>query len=158
MNRSSVKQQMTGKLVTISWDLPISDASDLMDERGFRHLPVIDDLGVVVGIISDRDVNRAMNPANSGFMPEATVNDYMSWPVITVDQNLPLKDAAQGMIDQKISAFLVTDESKAVVGIVTSEDMLKALVGMLSKPSSFAKLGYSPVVRELLREAQTSGI
>ena len=136
----------------------MEEAADLMEEHRIRHLPVSDDLGVIVGIISDRDVSRARSPNKPGFDANAKVSDYMSWPVITVSQNLPLREAAQGMVDEKISAFLVTDDAQAIVGIVTSEDMLRALVSLLSAPSRFAKASYSPVVGELLREAQAAGL
>ncbi len=158
MKRITVEENMSKNLVTIRWDAPVSDASELLEERGFRHLPVVDDLGVVVGILSDRDVSRAMNPGKPGFLTGASVSDFMSWPVLTVDQNLSLREAAQGMIDEKISAFLVTDEKKSVIGIVTSEDLLKTLVKLLSGPSKLTLATYSPVVGELLREAQASGL
>jgi acetoin utilization protein AcuB len=158
MKRSSVRESMSKKLITIRWDQPMEEAADLMEEHRFRHLPVADDSGVIVGILSDRDVNRAVNPGKPGFIADAQVSEYMSWPVITVDENLALRDAAQGMIDEKVSAFLVTDANKAIVGIVTSEDMLKALVKLLSPPSGLAKVAYFPVVGELLREAEAAGL
>lgn len=158
MKRAPVKQSMSKELSTISWNCHMSEAAEILEEKRFRHLPVTDDMGIIVGILSDRDINRAMNPNHPGFAADSTVSDYMSWPVITVDQNLPLKDAAQGMIDEKISAFLVTDESKMIIGIITSEDLLKAFVHFLSEPNTLTKISYSPIVGEILREAQAAGI
>jgi acetoin utilization protein AcuB len=158
MKQVSVKQNMSKNTISVRWDLAMSDAAELMEKNEFRHLPVTDDLGVVVGIISDRDVKRAMDPKRPGFMSKVLISEYMSWPVITVNQNFSLREAAQGMIDEKISAFLVTDDAKTIVGIVTSEDLLKALVSLLSAPSTMTKFSYSPVLGELLREAQASGL
>lgn len=158
MRRSSVKDTMSKKLVTVKWDQTMESAAEIMEEHRFRHLPVTDDLGVIVGILSDRDLARATNPQKPGFDAEAQVSDSMSWPVVTVDQNMPLKEAAQGMIDEKISAFLVTDADKAIVGIVTSQDLLKVLVELLSGPTNLAKVSFSPVVGELLREVQAAGL
>ena len=107
MKRSSVKESMSKKIVTVRWDQRMEEAADLMEEHRIRHLPVSDDLGVIVGIISDRDVSRARSPNKPGFDANAKVSDYMSWPVITVSQNLPLREAAQGMVDEKISAFQI---------------------------------------------------
>jgi predicted transcriptional regulator len=94
----------------------------------------------------------------AGFFPDSSVDEYMNWPVITVDQNYSLKDAAQGMIDEKISAFLVTDKNKTAVGIITSEDLLRVLATLLANPSVLGKLSYSPLVGEFLRETQTAGL
>src|SRR3989344_7376998 len=107
--KDSLKGAMSKKLVTVDWNMHMRKAAELMEERRIRHLPVTDELGIVVGILSDRDIKRAMSPKNPGFSPNGTVCEFMSWPVITVSQDLPLKEAAQGMIDEKISAFLVTD-------------------------------------------------
>ena len=54
----------------------------------------------------------------------------MSWPVHTFDKNTDLRFVANQMIAEKISAFLITDDKK-IVGIVTSDDMLKALIELL---------------------------
>lgn len=149
---------MSKDLISVRWDAEMQEAADLMEEQRIRHLAVTDELGAVVGILSNRDVNRAMSPKRIGFAPDSKISEYMNWPVITIDQNLSIRDAAQGMIDEKISAFLVTDAAKMIVGIITSEDLLKALSSLLSTPNIASRITYSPVVGELLREAQSSGL
>jgi CBS domain-containing protein len=54
----AVEQWMTRKPATIAPDTGVRDARDLMLERGFRHLPVVED-GTLVGIVSLRDLFRA---------------------------------------------------------------------------------------------------
>jgi CBS domain-containing protein len=56
--RHPVEQWMTPDPTTITADAGVREARDLMLERGFRHLPVVDDEGVV-GIVSLRDLSRA---------------------------------------------------------------------------------------------------
>jgi acetoin utilization protein AcuB len=136
----------------------MEEAVSLMEKHQFRHLPVTDDSSLIIGILSDRDVVRARNPIKPGFDKTAQVSEYMSWPVITINQNLFIREAAQRMIDEKVSALLVTNDSKEIVGIVTSEDMLKELVKILSEPSRLELASFSPVVSELLREAQSAGL
>jgi len=158
MKKINIKENMSKGLITVNWNVSMQTAAELMEEQRIRHLPVKDELDVIVGILSAHDVNRAMNPDIPGFSPNRIVSEYMSWPVVTVDENLAVKDAAQGMIDEKISAFLVTDKTKNIVGIITSEDLLKVLLSLFSSPSVLTRLSYSPVVGELLREAQSTGI
>lgn len=160
IHKHTTNQVMTKNLVTISAYEPIAQARDLMDEKKFRHLPVVDKEGMVVGILSDRDVNRAMSPAGPGFMAGKLVSDFMSWPAITVDEDMALADVAEGMIDEKVSSFLVTREGREVVGIVTTEDLLKVLKNLLrgEKRSTLKNLSYSPVVGEVLKEIQSVGL
>lgn len=159
--KNTAKDMMTKTLTTIAWNRPMEEASRLMEERRIRHLPVTDQEGLVIGILSDRDVNRAMNPKRPGFMDGVLVGDYMSWPAITVDEKTSVADVAEGMVDEKVSAFLVTRGGAEVVGIVTSEDMLRLLMDVLREPEKKAglkALPYTPIVREAMRELEAAGI
>lgn len=162
MQRSTAKENMTKTLVTVAWNKPMEEASRLMEERRIRHLPVVDKEGLVIGILSDRDVNRAMNPLRPGFAEGMVVGDFMSWPAVTVDENVSIADVAEGMIDEKVSAFLVTKGENEVTGIVTSEDLLQLLRKALKEEKiskfSLASLPYTPIVREAMRELSSAGI
>jgi CBS domain-containing protein len=160
MKKHTTAHAMSPNLVTISAYRPIAEARDLMEEKGIRHLPVVDSEGLVIGILSDRDVNRAMSPVRPGFMGGSAVSDFMSWPAITVDEGMPLAEVAEGMLDEKVSSFLVTRGGREVVGIITSDDLLKVLRNLLrgETKSPLKALPYSPVVREALNEIQSVGL
>ncbi|MGZ3650200.1 MAG: CBS domain-containing protein [Bdellovibrionota bacterium] len=153
-----VKSSMTRNPVTVNIAASLEEAASLMESRGFRHLPVTNDVGSIVGILSDRDVQRARHPGQMRAPTTGDVSTFMSWPVITVHQDMPLREAAQAMIKEKISALLVTDDTKNIVGILTTEDLLQKLVEILPGTSALDKVSYSPVVGELLREVQASGL
>lgn len=115
----------------------LNHAYNLMKKIKTRHLPVVDSHNQIIGMLSDRDLLRAMNkpldtewvavPANPEFNPEDIVQQYMNWPIGTIDESAPLTQAAQMMIDSKISALVVTKDH-AAVGIITTEDLLKAFI------------------------------
>jgi CBS domain-containing protein len=157
MKDTSITERMSKDVITVGWSTPIQEAADIMEDNQIRHVGVTDDSGMIVGILSDRDIKRAMDPKTSVIAANSEVNEYMSWPVITVPHTMSIQEVAQGMIDEKISAFLVA-ENDEIVGIITTEDLLKVLVNLLSPPDKIKKFSYSPVVGELLREAQASGI
>jgi CBS domain-containing protein len=160
MKNYDAGEMMTSRLVSIRWEDSMENAQQLMDKHRIRHLPVRDARGGIAGIISDRDVMRAMNPQSPGFTPNAKVSEYMSWPVVTVDKSTPVKQLAEGMVDEKISAFLVAEKNE-VVGIVTAEDLLRLLATILADESGKNKLSslpYNPVVQELLRDVGSVGI
>lgn len=128
MKNSDAKGAMTESIHTIQWGSPMLAAHNLMNEKKIRHLPVVDKSGSIIGILSDRDISRAMNPRKPGFKKECLVDEYMSWPVATVDQEESLCEVAKKMIEDKISAYVVTNKKNDVVGIVTTEDILKYFV------------------------------
>lgn len=136
-------------------------AKELMDEHRIRHLPVMDQEGQLVGILSDRDVNLALNPKSLRFKKAAVVGDFMNWPVLTIDRKTSLSDVARCMSEQKVSALIVTSAGQPV-GIVTTEDMLNLLERMLREKSGGAGLldsiTFQPIVREALRQAEAAGI
>jgi CBS domain-containing protein len=135
--RHSVRDLASKNLIAVHWLDSLDRAYALMTTRGIRHLPVSDDDGNIVGLISDRDFQRAMQIDQpqfaSGYVAQPTfdqntaVRDFMSWPVEAISETASVGDAAKLMIDKKISALLVT-RGQAVAGILTTEDLLRALL------------------------------
>jgi acetoin utilization protein AcuB len=157
-----VRNQMTKSFKSVQWNQPMADAWKLMQEGRIRHLPVIGAQGELAGILSDRDVKRAMDPSSLRFRAESVAADYMNWPVVTVEQNTPLVKAVKMMLDEKISALMVTRGS-AVVGIITTEDMLRVLQEILLHEDKGGKLAvldfsYEPLWREATRSAAAVGL
>jgi len=141
---------MTSKLMTVHFEAPVSEAYELMKKCKIRHLPIVDDDGAVVGLMSDRDVQRAMKPKKNAasiedlsfeFDPSHEAKDFMSWPVRAVEQHESVIEVAQRMLDEKVSAFLVFTANRAPVGIVTTDDLLKLLISLLQKEPS--RLNYT---------------
>lgn len=124
----SLKNVTTRNLIVTGWKEPLELAYRDMKESRLRHLPVVDDAGFIIGIISDRDFQRAMQTDSMSFDADDEVRDYMSWPVRAIDESATVADAARVIIDEKISALLVIRPNGDVVGIVTTEDLLRAFI------------------------------
>ena len=143
----TTKANMTKNPFTLSVEDTILDAYKLMREKSIRHLPVVNDLGKVVGILSDRDVQRAMNVSQpTPYMqqirlnPEFKVAEFMSWPVYAVTEDTSLKKVAEEMLAQKVSAFVVEDPHERLVGIITTDDMLKYFITETNKNQTLRSL------------------
>jgi acetoin utilization protein AcuB len=154
--RALVKKSMSTPILTVRWGDKVKAAQVLMKRHKIRHLPVVDEKGFVVGILSDRDIQRALrstislDDAGTGMYseraeldPEALVRQYMSWPAkeVAIDDDLRL--VARKMVADKISAVLVRDKNR-IVGIVTSEDLLRVLaevLALIDQPSSWSLAG-----------------
>jgi acetoin utilization protein AcuB len=129
-----VADVMNEKLTTVTPQTTLPEAMRLMTERGIRHLPVVDS-GVLTGIVSDRDLKRAMaSPATSLSAQELTylldklrIGEIMTRAVITIAPGFPVEEAARIMIEEKISALPVT-EAGLLVGIITETDVLDLFV------------------------------
>lgn len=157
-----VRSKMTPSLVSVRWNQPLAEAEKVMAEKEIRHLAVVGSQGELAGILSDRDLKRARDLERHDTWLEALVGDVMSWPVVTVDLKTPLVKALRMMIEDKISALLVT-KGDAVVGIITSEDMLRAFHELLlseetGKHLSVLDFTYDPVWRQVMQSVGSVGI
>ena len=125
----TLKNVTNFRVIKVARDTKAHDALALMEKMQIRHLPVIDESGgKVVGILSDRDLLRSPHP-------DRTVQELMSNPILTFDIKTPLVYVAQAMVEQKVSCFLITSEDE-IEGIVTSEDLLLALIDLLKEQPS----------------------
>lgn len=121
-NYKSVEQFMATDLFTVRPDDVLDLAASLMEWRHVRHVPVEDDSGELVGLISHRDLVHlfAIGKAND---KSIAVRDIMKTEVITVDVNTPTVDALNLMRDKNIGALPVVSGRK-LVGLVTAYDFL----------------------------------
>jgi len=139
----TIQKLVTKNLITVQIGEKMTRAADLMRRSRIRHLPVLDELGRLVGILSDRDVNRAIKTLNAGvtegsyaFDDAHLVQHFMSWPVKAVSSQDTVGFVASQMIDEKISSFIVFDDaSMAPTGIITTEDLLRYLLRLVDKES-----------------------
>lgn len=118
-----VREAMTRRVVTVPPTADVLTALRLLRNHRVRHLPVTDD-GVLVGIVSDRDLVPAGRTREEG---RRLVRDVMSSPVQWVWPDDDLLAAARQMLAWKISALPVI-ERQQVVGIVTTTDCLEAML------------------------------
>ena len=129
-----VRDIMTSEPVTVRPTMSVVDARAEMARRRIRHLLVTDEAGLLVGIVTDRDIRLALpSPATSlsvweinYLLARLTVAEVMTKTVITIDPGRDVREAARIMIDHKIGSLPVL-EAHRMVGLVTETDLLRAL-------------------------------
>lgn len=134
-----VKDQMTTPVFTLTPDTPFLDALKLMRERKIRRIPIVDEQGKLLGIVSERDLLHAEpSPATSLSVWEMNyllwklrLGDVMTKPAVTVTPLTKLQDAASLMIKHKIGGLPVVDAEEKVIGVITETDIFKAFVALL---------------------------
>jgi len=122
----TVSDLMTTQLITVNASESIKEARADMELGVVRHLPVIDDRGRLVGVVSDRDLLTAKRGQR--------IADIMTRDVVTTRPDAPAAEAASIMLDAKIGSVLVVNEDQVLVGMVTQTDYLalarRALLGL----------------------------
>ena len=99
----------------------ISLTETFADSLHVRHIPVIDDNGHPIGIISNRDILAKMRQDTE---TQVLAGDLMAHPAITAHADTPVEDIAEMMKNYSISSVLVTENDK-LIGIVSERDFLK---------------------------------
>ena len=132
-----VGERMSHPVITMSADLPIVDALNLMKRERIRRAPVVKD-GKMVGIVSDKDLlNASTSPTTTlsvwelnYLLSKITVKEVMSNKVLSVSENTPIEEAARIMADNKIGGLPVT-RGEELVGIITETDLFKIFLELM---------------------------
>lgn len=134
-----VADVMTRDPKVIGPDRPIREALRLMQEGGFRRLPVVEG-GRLVGILSDRDLRQAMNIPmilrekhyDEYVLEHVQVGTCMTTDVLVLSPQDPLEKAAKLMRDEKVGGCPVLEDGR-LVGMITESDLLGYLIGCLER-------------------------
>ncbi|MFT5726381.1 MAG: acetoin utilization protein AcuB [Desulforhopalus sp.] len=130
-----ISEHMTASPITVSGLTSLPEARQILSEYQIRHLPVIDNLGKLVGILSDRDL-RSAYPSSVTSKEEAilafdhvqqsTVADIMTTTCSTLSIDARLDDALHIFERDKVGAIPVLDDDSKVLGLFSLLDLTSA--------------------------------
>ncbi|BBO66681.1 membrane protein [Desulfosarcina alkanivorans] len=128
-----IRHWMSKPVISIEKNDSMHRASRLMKENHIRRLPVVDK-DTLCGIVSDRDLKRASASDATSLdvhellylLSKIKISEIMTKNVITVHQNWTVEEAADVMLERKISGVPVVDDDDRLCGVVTQTDMFKA--------------------------------
>ena len=143
----ALKDHISTHLITVEADDSINHALMLMKSRNIRHLPVVNKEGRTVGIVSDRDLYKGLSSSID------RIEQVMHSHLVKADVGTDIMEITRKMIDEKISAILVTRNAR-VIGIVTTEDLLHLLLRLL-KDNNVAPTMLEEFIRSLENLAQS---
>ncbi len=115
-----VQSIMSSPLITAHYNSTIFEASKLAEERGIRHLVVVDDNGQVVGMASDTDFR--MHLGTAVFRHLRTLDGVMERRIPHLPPDASLADAITRMVDDRLDYVMISEDDKPV-GIVTERDI-----------------------------------
>lgn len=131
--RADTKQLLVADVMTIdpivvAHNAPLEEAARLLRAFSVSGLPVVDDSGALVGVISQTDliaiedgpIGRLIRTSASGLR----VGELMSSPAITVPMTGSLPDAARLMRDRRVHRLVVLDDHGRPVGVLSASDFV----------------------------------
>ena len=136
-----VKDHMTPNPYTITKDVVISKAIEIMRKNHFHRLPIVDEQGKLTGLLTGGLVEE-QSGANSTSLSIYELNYLLSKTKVadimikgkdvkTISQDVFVEVAAQAMLDNEISCLPVVDEDNKVIGIITDKDIFQAFIELL---------------------------
>jgi len=117
-----VADVMTRNVVTLAPNQTFADAVTLMASKSFRHFLVVHPDGRLAGILSDRDIFRAMGRVKD--WQARTVKEVMTCDPYTVTPQTSLSVTVGEVLSRRINCLPVVDDQGKVCGILTSTDLL----------------------------------
>jgi acetoin utilization protein AcuB len=148
-----VGERMTRPVITVRPDLPIQEALSLMRKEHIRRLPVVNDKGKLIGIVSERQLLHASPSTATALsvfeltylLSKVTIERVMTPDPLTVTEDTPVEEAARIMADKKIGGLPVMRGGE-LVGIITETDLFEILLELLGARTPGVRL--TALIRE----------
>ncbi|WP_372983151.1 CBS domain-containing protein [Marinobacter sediminum] len=138
----TVEKIMSTILVTVEMDDTLRTIKEIFDHSKFHHLLVVES-GKLFGVISDRDLLKALSPY-IGTRSEAArdlaslnkkAHQIMTRTPITLQKNAQIDDAIAIFLNNTLSCIPIVDSGRAPVGIISWRDILKSLLSQDGRPA-----------------------
>ena len=133
-----VREVMTRQVRTAAQEQQVELQGLLAELTRFRHVPVVDEQGRIVGMLSRLDLLQAI--ARWGWRKSVRIGDLTSGPAVTIAHDAPLADAIERMRRAHIHALPVLGRGSSLAGIVTDTDLLAGLAGARATPQGFEEM------------------
>lgn len=140
MKNMPLKDIMVKNPITLNIDEPFCRVAEIFKEKGIRHLPIVNASGVILGVMSQRDLNRITSPKkdakgeyvyDAGELAKYILKQHVIQSVITLSPEDTLEKATELMAEKKLGCIPIVDAGDRVVGIVTAIDLLRLFLKTL---------------------------
>jgi len=135
-----VSRSMTQKVVTIDKNADILEAKELMEQYQIRHVPVVEPDGLLIGMITDRDLRSALpstffkkdkKAVKKAVAPSIKVKEIMAQNLVTLSPMDTIQDALLLIQKTLVGALPVVDKKDKLLGIISVRDLLRAFINVL---------------------------
>jgi CBS-domain-containing membrane protein len=145
----TVADVMSRDVISVGADVELAEAAHLFNQRGIAAAPVVDPQGACIGILSSTDVMRVLwtteqeaatadsQPASE--WPRRTAAEFMTSAVQSVAPSESLLQAARMMCAQHVHRLLVLDHRGKPVGVISTMDIVAALLQALDEVEQYLR-------------------
>ena len=135
MDKLLIRDVMTASPITLSVNSHFSEVEEHFRRYHIRHIPIVDEHKVLLGIITQRDLYRAYSPRRTlegdsiydrEELDKLILKYSMTPNPLTLGPDEPVLKAIKIMVSTKYGCIPIVDSEKHIVGIVTQIDILKA--------------------------------
>ncbi len=137
LKKTKIKEVMATPAITVNENDDFSKVHEKFEFYGIRHLPVVNDNGGLVGLITQRQLFKIHSPHKlddgSWYYDKELLNGFilknvMFKDVFTLKPDSLLYDATEYMVKQRFGCIPIVDDYKFVQGIITRDDILRYLL------------------------------
>lgn len=142
MRKTPVRDVMTAPAVSVPMDAPFSVVEEQFRVHGFRHLPVVDERKMVMGVVSQRDLFRAIPPRSlmdgtfyydKDMLNQVMLKNVMAQNPVVIDADESIGRAILLMAEGKYGCLPVVDKKRQLCGILTQVDILELAASILQE-------------------------
>lgn len=117
---------MSTRLTVVGPGASFQELKMLFERRGIHHIPVEDEIGHILGIVSTEDLHRVSKFAPS--LQDITAQNMMTPDPVCIEDDVPIGKALSILLDNRFRALPVVDKEKILVGIITPYDFLEMAI------------------------------
>jgi CBS domain-containing protein len=126
MSRFKVSDVMTTQVWSVRQDASLRVIADVLTSRSISAVPVVDGESRVLGVVSEADLLARIDDAGEDSATNAS--DLMTTPVVTIEAEAPVTDAAKLLSSAGVKRLPVVDAGGRLVGIVSRHDLVKVFL------------------------------
>jgi acetoin utilization protein AcuB len=136
MKQERVQDWMSSKVITVMREMNLPEAHQIMVSATVRRLPVVDEDGKLCGIVTLGDM-RAVQPSpatslgiweRNYLLSNLTVERIMTADPVTIHPAQSIGEAAEIMLEKRVSGLPVVDDDGGICGIITESDIFRMVV------------------------------
>ncbi|MCF6435303.1 MULTISPECIES: HPP family protein [Pseudoalteromonas] len=136
----TVADLMTADPFAVNSKSSLKDAHDLMREKNIRHIPVIDERGILQGMLTQKIMIAKVMGIMATYGPNAlerkekytVIEDIMATDFASIQPNQNLAEVAEFFVSNRHGCMPVVDEQNKLLGILTSSDFVRLAAALLS--------------------------
>jgi len=145
-----LSQIMTTQIISIGPLELISKVSSIFDNHKIHHLPILNEKGIALGMISKHDFRQVQHhftcygwemaeASNNHLFSSLIAKDVMSKDLVTLREDDSIEKAISYFLQNRVHSILITDSNNYCLGIVTPYDILKEVQGAKQYQLNFSR-------------------